>query len=59
MRGKKKQVLLLESQSRAIVLPGDKKNQIEALDRIESGVTMKYGRGATMRYDYGRNGVAQ
>jgi len=59
MRRKKKQEFLLESQWQALVLPGDKKNRIEALDRIESGVTMKNGRGATMKYDYGRNGVAQ
>jgi hypothetical protein len=59
MRRKKKQVWLLESQWQAIVSPGEKKNRIEALDRIESGVTMKNGRGATMKYDYGRNGGAQ
>jgi hypothetical protein len=57
MRRKKKQVLLPESQWQAIVLPGEKENQIEVLDHIESGV--KNGRGANMKHDYGRNGVAQ
>jgi hypothetical protein len=43
----------------SISVTRDKENRIEALDRSESGVTMKNGRGATMKYDYGRNGVAQ
>ena len=43
----------------SISVTRNKKNGIEVLHRIESGVIMKNGRGATMKYDYGRNGVAQ
>jgi hypothetical protein len=43
----------------SISVARDKENRIEVLDRIVSGVTMKNGRGATMKYDYGRNGVAR
>lgn len=42
---------------RFMVLSIDEKSQIQALDRIQPGLTMNKGRGATMTHDYKRNGT--
>jgi len=41
----------------AIVLSGDEKSQIQALDRIQPGLPLKKGRGGAMTHDYKRHGA--
>ena len=49
--------LYLSPPEHALVLSGDEKSQIQALDRTQPGLPMKKGRGATMTHDYKRNGT--
>ena len=49
--------LYLNPPEHALVLSVDEKSQIQALDRTQSGLPMKKGRGATMTHDYKRNGA--
>lgn len=49
--------LYLDPPEHALVLCCDEKTQIQALDRTQSGLPLKRGRGTTMTHDYNRNGV--
>jgi transposase len=49
--------LYLNPPQQAIVLCGDEKAQIQALDRTQPGLPMKKGRGGTMTHDDKRNGT--
>lgn len=49
--------LYVSPPAHAIVLSVDKKSQIQALDRIQPGLALERGRGATMTHDYKRNGT--
>ena len=42
---------------KAIVLCGDEKSQIQALDRTQPGLPLKKGRCGTMTHNYKRNGT--
>jgi len=50
--------LYLNPPEHAIVLCGDEKSQIQALDRTQPGLPLKRGRCGTMTHDYKRNGTA-
>jgi len=50
--------LYLNPPEHALVLCADEKSQIQALDRIQPGLSMKKGRSGTMTHDYKRNGAA-
>lgn len=47
--------LYVSPPAHAVVLSVDEKSQIQALDRIQPGLPLKKGRGATMTHDYKRN----
>ena len=47
--------IFLNPPEHALVLSVDEKSQIQALDRTQSGLPMKKGRGATTTHDYKRN----
>src|SRR6266508_171482 len=49
--------LYLDPPDKALVLCGDEKSQIQALDRTQPGLPMKKGRAGTMTHDYKRNGT--
>jgi transposase len=49
--------LYLNPPKHALVLSVDEKSQIQALDRTQSGLPLKKGRGQTMTHDYKRNGT--
>src|SRR5256886_8267434 len=49
--------LYVNPPSHAIVLSGDGKRQIQALDRTQPGLPMKKGRAGTITHDYKRHGV--
>ena len=49
--------LYLNPPQQAIVLCGDEKSQIQALDRTQPGLPLKKGRCGTMTHDYKRNGT--
>lgn len=49
--------LYLNPPARAVVFSFDEKTQCQALDRTQPSLPMKPGRGATMTYDYKRNGT--
>src|ERR1700741_1294221 len=49
--------LYLNPPDRALVLCGDEKSQIQALDRTQPGLPMKKGRAGTMTHDYKRHGT--
>jgi hypothetical protein len=49
--------LYVDPPAHAVALSIDEKSQIQALDRTQPGPPMKKGRGATMTYDYKRNGT--
>ena len=49
--------LYLNPPEQAIVLCGDEKSQIQALDRTQPGLPMKKGRCGTMTHDYKRHGT--
>ena len=49
--------LYLNPPQQAIVLCGDEKSQIQALDRTQPGLPLKKGRWGTMTHDYKRNGT--
>ena len=50
--------LYRNAREHALMLCVDEKRQIQALDRMQPGLPMKEGRGATMTHDYRRNGTA-
>ena len=50
--------LYLHPPEHALVLCGDEKSQIQALDRTQPGLPLKPGRAGTMTHDYKRNGTA-
>ena len=50
--------LYLNPPEHALVLCGDEKSQIQALDRTQPGLPLKKGRCGTMTHDYKRNGTA-
>src|SRR5260370_28752837 len=49
--------LYVDPPAHAVVLSGDEKSQIQALDRTQPGLPMKPGRAATMTHDYKRHGT--
>ena len=49
--------LYLNPPTKALVLCGDEKSQIQALDRTQPGLPLKKGRCGTMTHDYKRNGT--
>lgn len=49
--------LYVSPPAHAIVLSVDEKSQIQALDRTQSGLPLKKGRGGTMTHDYKRHGT--
>src|SRR3981189_3563922 len=49
--------LYVDPPAHAVVLSGDEKSQIQALDRTQPGLPMKPGRAGTMTHDYKRNGT--
>lgn len=50
--------LYLAPPENAIVLSCDEKSQIQALDRTQPGLPLKWGRNATLTHDYKRNGTS-
>src|ERR1700676_766448 len=49
--------LYVDPPAHAIVLSGDEKSQIQALDRTQPGLPLKKGRLGTMTHDYKRHGT--
>src|SRR5664280_1037556 len=49
--------LYLNPPDKALVLCGDEKSQVQALDRTQPGLPMKKGRCGTRTHDYKRNGT--
>src|ERR1035441_7339811 len=49
--------LYLNPPDKAVVLCGDEKSQIQALNRTQPGLPLKKGRCGTMTHDYKRNGT--
>jgi len=49
--------LYVDPPAYAVVLSIDEKSQIQALERIQPGLPLKKGRGATITHDYKRNGT--
>lgn len=49
--------LYVSPPAHALVLSIDEKSQIQALDRMQPGLPMKKGRGATMTHDDKRQGT--
>ena len=49
--------LYVDPPAHSLVLSGDEKSQIQALDRTQPGLPMKRGRAGTMTHDYIRNGT--
>ena len=49
--------LYVDPPAHAIVLSGDEKSQIQALDRTQPGLPLKKGRAGTMTHDYERHGT--
>lgn len=49
--------LYLNPPDKAVVLCGDEKSQVQALDRTQPSLPMKPGRAGTMTHDYKRNGT--
>src|ERR1700680_4477190 len=49
--------LYVDPPAHAVVLSGDEKSQIQALDRTQPGLPMKPGRAGTMTHDYKRHGT--